>query len=94
MIAPATQQSGTGGSETEGELTALEATTISGYEATAVEGFPSDTVRVALEDEGLEAGPRRLRHQRGPEPRARSSTSRGPWAPRAPPCERGCRRWP
>ena len=54
VIAPATQQSGTGGSETEGELTALEATTISGYEATAVEGFPSDTVRVALEDEGLE----------------------------------------
>jgi 5'-nucleotidase len=54
VVAPATQQSGTGGQETAGELTSREATTASGFPATAVEGFPSDSVRVAFDELGLE----------------------------------------
>jgi len=53
VVAPATQQSGTGGSTTEGPLTTNEATTASGYEARAVEGFPADTIRVAFDELGL-----------------------------------------
>jgi 5'-nucleotidase len=53
VVAPATQQSGTGGNVTEGPLTTNEATTASGYEARAVEGFPSDTIRVAFDELGL-----------------------------------------
>ena len=53
VVAPATQQSGTGGNATEGPLTTNEATTASGYEARAVEGFPSDTIRVAFDELGL-----------------------------------------
>ncbi len=53
VVAPATQQSGTGGSVTEGPLTTNEATTASGYEASAVEGFPADTIRVAFDELGL-----------------------------------------
>lgn len=53
VVAPATQQSGTGGSATEGPLTTNEATTASGYEASAVEGFPADTIRVAFDELGL-----------------------------------------
>ena len=54
VVAPAEQQSGTGGQETPGAVASRQDTTRSGYEATAVEGFPSDAVRVALEDMGLE----------------------------------------
>jgi 5'-nucleotidase len=54
VVAPATQQTGTGGNATEGPLTTAPAQTAGGYEATAVEGFPSDAVRVAFEDLGLE----------------------------------------
>ena len=50
---PPTQQSGTGGSATEGPLTTNEAQTASGYEASAVEGFPADTIRVAFDELGL-----------------------------------------
>ena len=53
VVAPATQQSGTGGNVTEGPLTTNEATTASGYEASAVEGFPADTIRVAFDELGL-----------------------------------------
>jgi 5'-nucleotidase len=53
VVAPATQQSGTGGNVTEGPLTTNEATTASGYEARAVEGFPADTIRVAFDELGL-----------------------------------------
>ena len=53
VVAPATQQSGTGGSVTEGPLTTNEATTASGYEARAVTGFPADTIRVAFDELGL-----------------------------------------
>jgi 5'-nucleotidase len=54
VVAPADQQSGTGGQETEGDVASRPGTTRSGYDATAVDGFPSDAVRVALEELGLE----------------------------------------
>jgi 5'-nucleotidase len=53
VVAPTTQQSGTGGNATDGPLTSTPATTAGGYEATAVEGFPADTIRVAFDDMGL-----------------------------------------
>lgn len=54
VVAPATQQSGTGGNATEGPLTTAPAQTAGGVEATAVEGFPADTIRVAFDDMGLQ----------------------------------------
>lgn len=54
VVAPATQQSGTGGNATEGTLTSNRAQTAGGHEATAVEGFPADAVRVAFEDMSLQ----------------------------------------
>jgi 5'-nucleotidase len=50
VVAPAEQQSGTGGSVTEGPVETNEATTASGYEARAVDGFPADTIRVAFDE--------------------------------------------
>jgi 5'-nucleotidase len=55
VVAPLTQQSGQGGKSTNGELSVTEVATASGYEATAVEGFPADSVRVALDEQGVEA---------------------------------------
>lgn len=49
VSAPATQQSGTGGSTTPGTLTSTETTTASGYPAVAVNGFPADSVNWALD---------------------------------------------
>ncbi|MCZ7535280.1 MAG: 5'/3'-nucleotidase SurE [Acidimicrobiia bacterium] len=54
VVAPSEQQSGTGGSTTEGPLTTHASETAGGHEATAVDGFPADTIRVALDDLGLE----------------------------------------
>jgi 5'-nucleotidase len=56
VVAPATNRSGTGGQTTQGALTASEQTTASGYPVTAVEGFPADTIRYAI-DEVLTAPP-------------------------------------
>jgi 5'-nucleotidase len=53
VVAPLTQQSGQGGSFTEGPVTATQVTTLSGYPATAVDGFPADTVRWALDQGGI-----------------------------------------
>jgi len=53
VVAPADQQSGTGGSVTEGPVETNEATTASGYEARAVDGFPADTIRVAFDELSL-----------------------------------------
>jgi 5'-nucleotidase len=53
VVAPAAQQSGTGGNATEGQLTATPSQTAGGHEATAVDGFPADTIRAAFEDQGL-----------------------------------------
>ena len=54
VVAPAGERSGTGGSATEGPLTRTEQALASGYAATAVDGFPADTVRVAFDDLGLQ----------------------------------------
>jgi 5'-nucleotidase len=54
VVAPATQQSGSGGSTTAGPLTTSDQTLQNGYAATAVAGFPADTIRVAFDDMGLE----------------------------------------
>jgi 5'-nucleotidase len=48
VVAPATNQSGTGGKTTAGPLTARPAKTRSGYPATAVAGYPVDTITYAL----------------------------------------------
>jgi 5'-nucleotidase len=53
VVAPAGDQTGMGGRTTEGPLTTNEAQTASGYEAQAVDGFPADTIRVAIDDLGL-----------------------------------------
>jgi 5'-nucleotidase len=49
VVAPATDQSGSGDRTTDGPLVATPATTLGGYEATAVDGTPADSVVVALE---------------------------------------------
>jgi 5'-nucleotidase len=53
VVAPATNQSGKGGSTTPGPLTTAAATTASGYESTAVEGTPADTITAALDQLGV-----------------------------------------
>ena len=49
IVAPATNKSGTGSQSTPGTLTASPRKTASGLPATAVDGFPSDAVRYALD---------------------------------------------
>ena len=48
VAAPATNQSGAGGNTTPGGVTADPGQTLSGYAATAVNGFPADSVLYAL----------------------------------------------
>ena len=48
VSAPATNQSGSGRKTTAGPLTATDQTTLSGYAAKAVQGFPADSVNYAL----------------------------------------------
>jgi 5'-nucleotidase len=50
VVAPLEQQSGTGGTFTEGAVESQEAETASGHPALAVDGFPSDSVRVAIDE--------------------------------------------
>lgn len=52
--APLEQQSGTGGKKTDGDLDVTDVETASGFPVRAVDGFPADAVRVALDDEGVE----------------------------------------
>src|ERR1700755_568871 len=47
-VAPAANQSGTGGKTTSGALTATKTTPKSGYPAMAVKGSPADSVNYAL----------------------------------------------
>jgi len=54
VVAPSGERSGSGGQTTSGPLTTTDATTASGFEAKAVEGFPADTIRAALDDLGVE----------------------------------------
>lgn len=53
VVAPATQQSGSGGKSTAGPLTITDAKTRSGHDAHAVAGTPADTIRAATEQLGL-----------------------------------------
>jgi len=57
VIAPLTNQSGTGSKKTEGALQVTDATTLSGFPAKAVAGFPADTVIYAFEQGGLAQKP-------------------------------------
>jgi 5'-nucleotidase len=57
IVAPAEQRSGSGGKTTSGALGAHPATTASGLEATAVEGYPADTVIWAIDQKGLDQRP-------------------------------------
>lgn len=50
VVAPLEQQSGTGGTFTEGAVESQEEQTASGHDALAVDGFPSDSVRVAIDE--------------------------------------------
>ena len=50
VVGPAENQSGTSMNLTDGELVSTPATTASGREATAIAGFPADSVRWALEN--------------------------------------------
>ena len=57
VVAPLTNQSGTGAKVTPGALTVTNATTASGYPAKAVAGFPADTIIWALDDHGISQRP-------------------------------------
>lgn len=57
VVAPAANQSATGGNTTPGELTAADATTASGYAAKAVNGFPADTIIWAIDQGGVTERP-------------------------------------
>jgi 5'-nucleotidase len=48
VVAPAENQSGTGGKTSPGPLQATKTTTKSGYPAVAVQGFPADSITYAL----------------------------------------------
>jgi len=50
VVAPANQQSGTGGKTTPGAVTAATVTTATGYPAVAVDGFPADSVNYGLDN--------------------------------------------
>lgn len=54
VVAPAENQSGSGGKTTDGTLQVSDATTKSGYPAKAVVGFPADSVIWALEQGGID----------------------------------------
>jgi 5'-nucleotidase len=56
VVAPAKNQSGTGGKTTSGTVTYQAAKTASGYPATAVNGYPADTISVALDQLHLHPG--------------------------------------
>jgi 5'-nucleotidase len=57
VVAPLENQSGTGGSTTDGTLTVTDATTASGYPAKAVAGFPADSIVWALDEGGISVRP-------------------------------------
>src|SRR5204863_127728 len=53
IVAPATNQTSAGSQTTPGALVTEPATTASGYAATAVQGFPADTITAALDQLGV-----------------------------------------
>jgi len=54
VVAPLDQRSGTGGTFREGPLETEEVETTSGHEAIAVDGYPADTLRVAIDELDLQ----------------------------------------
>jgi 5'-nucleotidase len=54
LVAPATDQSGTGDRTTPGGVIAAPALTVSGFEGVAVNGLPADAVTYALDQLGVE----------------------------------------
>ena len=57
VVAPLANQSGTDGKTTPGHLVATAATTASGYPATAVHGYPADTITWAIDEHGISFRP-------------------------------------
>jgi 5'-nucleotidase len=57
VVAPLTNQSGTGAKVTAGTLAVTDATTASGYPAKAVAGYPADTIIWAIDDHGISQKP-------------------------------------
>ena len=57
VVAPATNESGTGSRTTPGALQVARATTASGYAATSVNGYPVDTIIWAVDDHGIPTRP-------------------------------------
>jgi 5'-nucleotidase len=57
VVAPLTNQSGTGPKVTGAALTVTDATTASGYPAKAVGGYPADTIIWAIDDHGVSQRP-------------------------------------
>ena len=57
VVAPLTNQSGTGGKTTPGALVATRATTAAGYPAWAVHGYPADTITWAIDQHGISFRP-------------------------------------
>ena len=57
VVAPFSNQSGTGGRTTAGALTVTPGTTSSGYPAEAVHGYPADTIVWAIDDHGIDFRP-------------------------------------
>jgi 5'-nucleotidase len=53
VVAPAENQTGTSDRKTAGDSPYTAGTTASGHEGTAVDGFPADTITVALDELGL-----------------------------------------
>ena len=57
VVAPADNNSGTGGKVTNGTLTVTDAKTLSGYPAKAVHGYPADTIVWAVDQHGVAEKP-------------------------------------
>lgn len=57
VVAPLANQSGTGGNTSTGDLVSSEVSLASGYPATAVDGFPADSIVWALERGGVAETP-------------------------------------
>jgi len=57
VVAPLTNQSGTGGKTSTGTLVVSKSTTAAGYPAWAVHGYPADTIGWAIDDHGISFRP-------------------------------------
>lgn len=55
VVAPLEERSGAGGKVTDGEVAVTDVETAGGYPAKAVDGFPADAVRVAIDELDIEA---------------------------------------